>query len=65
MQKGIHLSVFGSEFLFDRRVGVVEQRVVLGVLRDEVGSNALRAFENLFLLVFAPGVAEEAPNLLA
>jgi hypothetical protein len=64
VQKGIHLPVLGRELLLDRRRRVFEQRVVLGVMDDQVGGGHFGAFEDRALTVLSPGFAEELPDLL-
>jgi hypothetical protein len=63
VEKGIHLPVLGRELLFDRRRRVFQQRVVLGMMGDEVGCGHFGAFEDQTLTVLSPGFAEELPDL--
>ena len=63
VEKGIHLPALGRELLRHRRLRVLKQRVVFGMLFDEVGGGHFGAFEDKPRAVLAPGVAEEKADL--
>jgi hypothetical protein len=64
MQERVHLPALGNELLPDRRCRILEQRMVLGVLQDQVGGRHLGAFEDRALAMLLPRLAEELPHLL-
>jgi hypothetical protein len=64
MQERVHLPALGTELLLDRRCRILEQRMVLGVLQDQVGGRHLGAFEDRALAMLLPRLTEELPHLL-
>ena len=64
MEKRVHLTVFGREFLFDGGFRVFQQLVVFRVVRDEVCGDGFGTIEDFTSAVFAPRFAEKLADLV-
>ena len=64
MQEGVHLAVFRRPFLLQGAFAVAEQGMVLRVARGKIGGSDFGADQRQAFLVFLPGIAEKAADLL-
>ena len=65
VQERIHAPGFRREFLLQRTLGLPEERVVFGVLLDQVGGDSLGTGDDFTGAALAPGLAEKAADLFA
>lgn len=63
MEEGVHRTIFGRPFALQRgRIG--EQRVVLGMQGDQIGSQGFQRCRRQFVATFDPGINEKPPRLI-